>query len=58
MATKQPDRERIEQLFRAGLLSVREIASASGVSHTAIKERSKAKGWERDLEAKVDSLVS
>jgi hypothetical protein len=62
MTTKQPDWERIEQLFRAGLLSVREIASASGVSHTAINKRAKAEGWERDLKAKIkakaDSLVS
>lgn len=62
MAAKQSDWERIEQLFRAGLLSVREIASASGVSHTAINKRAKAEGWERDLKAKIkakaDSLVS
>lgn len=57
-----PDWERIEQLYRAGLLSVREIAVACGVSHTAINKRSKAEGWERDLKAKIkakaDSLVS
>ena len=62
MTTKQPDWERIEQLFRAGLLSVREIAAACGVSHTAINKRSKAEGWDRDLNAKIkakaDSLVS
>lgn len=62
MTTKQPDWERIEQLFRAGLLSVREIAAACGVSHTAVNKRSKAEGWDRDLNAKIkakaDSLVS
>ena len=62
MTTRQPDWERIEQLFRAGLLSVREIASACGVSHTAINKRSKTEGWDRDLNAKIkakaDSLVS
>lgn len=62
MTNKQPDWERIEQLFRAGLLSVREIAAACGVSHTAINKRSKAEGWDRDLNAKIkakaDSLVS
>lgn len=62
MTTKQPDWERIEQLFRAGLLSVREIAAACGVSHTAINKRSKAEGWDRDLNAKIkakaNSLVS
>lgn len=62
MTTKQPDWERIEQLFRAGLLSVREIAAACGIFHTAINKRSKAEGWDRDLNAKIkvkaDSLVS
>jgi hypothetical protein len=63
MTDKQPtDWERIEQLFRAGLLSVREIAAACGVSHTAINKRARVGGWERDLKAKIqakaDSLVS
>lgn len=59
---QQPDWERIEQLYRAGLLSVREIAAACGVSHTAIQKKAKALGWERDLQAKIkakaDSLVA
>lgn len=63
MAEKQPtDWERIEQLYRAGLLSVREIAAACGVSHTAIQKKAKAAGWERDLKAKIaaraDALVA
>jgi hypothetical protein len=57
-----PDWERIEHLYRAGLLSIREIAAACGVSHTAINKRAKVHGWERDLQAKIqakaDSLVS
>jgi hypothetical protein len=57
-----PDWERIEHLYRAGLLSIREIAAACGVSHTAINKRAKAHSWERDLSAKIrakaDSLVS
>lgn len=63
MTDKQPtDWERIEQLYRAGLLSVREIAATCGVSHTAINKRAKAGSWDRDLKAKIqakaDSLVS
>ncbi|MBS7559937.1 hypothetical protein KHO49_16465 [Pseudomonas sp. RC4D1] len=63
MTEKQPtDWERIEQLYRAGVLSVREIAASCGVSHTAINKRAKANGWDRDLKAKIqakaDSLVS
>lgn len=57
-----PDWERIEQLYRAGLLSVREIASAHGITHGAINKRAKRDGWVRDLKAKIkakaDSLVS
>lgn len=56
------DWERVEQLFRAGLLSVREIAATCGVSHTAINKRARNAGWERDLKAKIqakaDALVS
>lgn len=57
-----PDWEAIESAYRAGLLSVREIASQQGVTHTAINKRAKRDGWERDLKAKIkakaDSLVS
>jgi len=48
-----PDWERIEADYRAGLLSVREIASSQGISHTAIQKRAKTEGWERDLAAKI-----
>lgn len=50
---KTPDWEKIEKLFRAGVLSVREIAAAHGVSHTAINKRAKAEGWVKDLKAKI-----
>ncbi|ROM29283.1 hypothetical protein BK645_09955 [Pseudomonas protegens] len=57
-----PDWERIEQLYRAGLLSIREIAASCGVSHVAIQKRAKRDGWVRDLAAKIkakaDSLVT
>lgn len=56
------DWERVEQLYRAGTLSVREIGTACGVSHTAINKRARQHGWERDLQAKIkakaDALVS
>ena len=50
---KTPDWEKIEKLFRAGVLSVREIAAAHSVSHTAINKRAKAEGWVKDLKAKI-----
>lgn len=59
---KKPDWDRIEADYRAGVLSVREIAASQGISHTAINKRAKAEGWERDLSAKIqqkaDALVS
>lgn len=57
-----PDWERIESDYRAGILSVREIAASQGISHTAIQKKAKAEGWERDLGAKIkakaDRLVA
>ncbi|WAL80967.1 hypothetical protein OYT13_13900 [Pandoraea sp. XJJ-1] len=57
-----PDWERIEADYRAGVLSVREIAVAQGISHTAINKRAKGDGWERNLakriQDKADALVS
>lgn len=50
---KPIDWERIEADYRAGIFSVREIAAANGVSHTAIQKRAKAQEWERDLNAKI-----
>lgn len=56
------DWERVESDYRAGLLSVREIAAACGVSHVAIAKRAKRDGWSRDLNAKIqakaDALVT
>jgi len=49
------DWERIEAEYRAGVLSTREIASANGVSHTAINKRAKKDGWVRDLKAKIQA---
>lgn len=60
MAT--PDWEAIESAYRAGVMSLREIASQHGVTHTAISKRAKKEMWERDLKAKIkakaDALVS
>ncbi|MFP1759822.1 hypothetical protein [Lonsdalea quercina] len=61
MAIK-PDWEAIESAYRAGLMSIREIASQHGITHGAINKRAKRDGWERDLKAKIkakaDALVS
>ncbi|PKB90917.1 hypothetical protein A8A01_03150 [Ewingella americana] len=58
----KPDWEAIESAYRAGLMSIREIASQHGITHGAINKRAKKDGWERDLKAKIkakaDALVS
>ena len=58
-----PDWERIEADYRAGVLSLREIAALhDGVNHVAITRRAKKEGWVRDLsgriQAKADELVT
>ncbi len=59
---KAIDWERIEADYRSGILSLREIASAHAVSHTAIRKRAERDGWVRDLAAKIkakaEELVS
>lgn len=51
----------IEADYRAGIKSLRQIASQNGVSEGAIRKRAKREDWERDLAAKIqakaDALV-
>lgn len=60
-AKPAPDWERIESDYRAGVLSLREIAGPYKVTEGAIRKRAKRDGWERDLgakiQAKAESLV-
>ena len=59
MKTDQPDWERVEQLFRAGVLSLREIAAACpGSNHVAIARRAKKHGWVQDLSAKIKAKAN
>lgn len=55
MADKpEVDWEAIEGDFRAGVLSLREIAALHpGTNHVAITRRAKKEGWVRDLNAKI-----
>lgn len=56
-----PDWEMIEQSYRTGLMSIREMAHLAGVTEGAIRKRAKSRGWERDVSAKItakaDALV-
>ena len=58
----QPDWERIELDYRAGIKTLRQIADEHGITHGAINKRARRDGWERDLSgkinAKADALVS
>lgn len=58
-APKAPvDWESIERHYRAGLMTVREIARQGGVSHTMVGKRAKESGWTRDLTARVREAVA
>ena len=54
---KQTDWESIERDYRAGVLSIREVAKLHEVSDTAIRKKAKAERWERDLTDKVNEKV-
>lgn len=62
-ATRQAvDWQAVERDYRAGILSLREMSAAHGVSHVAIKKHAEKTGWSRDLSAKIkakaDELVN
>jgi hypothetical protein len=47
------DWEAVERDYRAGVLSIREIARQHDTKEGTIRSRAKARGWERDLTAQV-----
>ncbi|CNK92468.1 hypothetical protein [Yersinia kristensenii] len=47
------DWEAIESAYRAGLMSLREIASQHNISEGAIRKRARRDDWSRDLSAKI-----
>ena len=52
---KTIDWEKIEFDYRAGILSLREIAVTHGITEGAIRKRAKRDSWDRDLTAKIKS---
>lgn len=62
MERKQIDWEAVERDYRAGVLSLREIGSAHGLTHGAIRKRAERDSWTRNLtariEARAEALVS
>lgn len=57
MAEKLTDWEALEREYRAGVLSLRELAKKYDVSESYIRKRAKEKGWERDLTERVQERV-
>lgn len=55
MSKRQIDWERIELDYRAGVMSIREIASKHGITDTAIRKKAKAQDWVRDVSAKIQA---
>jgi hypothetical protein len=49
----KPDWEAIESQYRAGILSLRAVATQFGIAEGAIRKKAKAKGWQRDLDDNV-----
>ncbi len=52
-----PDWEAIEREYRAGQLSIRQIAANHGVTHGGVRKRAANEGWTRDLTEKVQQAV-
>lgn len=52
-----PDWETIADDYRAGVISIREMAKTHGISEGAIRHRAKVNGWERVLADRVRSAV-
>lgn len=57
MAKRTFDWERIEIQFRAGVLSLRELAAEHDISVAYIRKRADAEGWERDLGPKIKAAA-
>lgn len=62
LITHTIDWQAVERDYRAGVMSLREIGSAHGLTHGAINKRAKRDEWTRDLQAKIqakaEALVS
>jgi len=54
----KPDWEAIESAYRAGSLSIRNIADKHGISDTAIRKKAAQQGWQRDLTKKVKDATN
>lgn len=58
MTKPRTDWEAVEREYRAGVLSVREIAIGAGISHVAIVKMAKRKGWTQNLAGRVKEEIA
>lgn len=54
---KTPDWELAERLYRAGQLTLRQIAEQVGCTNAAVLKKARLKGWERNLSGRVRETV-
>lgn len=55
---KNIDWDRIEVDYRAGIKTLRDIASEHDISHVSVNKRAKRDGWVRDLTAKIQAKAA
>lgn len=51
------DWEAVERDYRAGTLSIREVAKKHGLSDTGVRKKATVQGWERNLSSRVNEQV-
>lgn len=51
------DWEAVERDYRAGLLSIRNLAARHGVPESTVRSKAKTEGWQRDLSESVRSAT-
>lgn len=56
--TKKVNWGKIEKDYRAGILTLREIAAPHGISESAIRKKAKEKNWQRDLNDKIQDCAA
>jgi hypothetical protein len=54
----EADWERVELEYRAGVLTLREIADRNGITHAAVLKRAKRDSWTRDLTERINARAA
>lgn len=51
------DWEKVQQLYTAGQLTIREIARQCGINPSSVTEKAKSEGWKRNLSGAIKQLA-